>query len=85
MKLAQLKQTLSAFDAVVVCWEEAPGTALLRDALRPVVCNASAGRRVQTAVVVGPEGGLTQEEVDAIIGVQRKRAHGVARVLHSAH
>ncbi len=67
MKLAQLKQTLSAFDAVVVCWEEAPGTALLRDALRPVVCNASADRLVQIAVVVGPEGGLTQEEVDAII------------------
>ena len=35
MKLAQLKEALGAFDAVVVCWEEAPGTALLRDALRP--------------------------------------------------
>ena len=51
-----------------MCWEEAPGTALLRDALRPAVLNASAGHLVRIAVVVGPEGGLAQEEVDAILG-----------------
>lgn len=68
MKLAQLKEALGAFDAVVVCWEEAPGTALLRDALRPAVLSASAGHLARIAVVVGPEGGLSQEEVDAILG-----------------
>ena len=67
MKLAQLKQALAAFDAVVVCWEEAPGTALLRDALCPAVRNAFADRLAKIAVVVGPEGGLTQEEVEAIL------------------
>ena len=68
MKLAQLKEALGAFDAVVVCWEEAPGTALLRDALRSAVLSASAGHLARIAVVVGPEGGLAQEEVDAILG-----------------
>ena len=68
MKLAQLKEALGAFDAVVVCWEEAPGTALLRHALRPAVLSASAGHLARIAVVVGPEGGLAQEEVDAILG-----------------
>lgn len=67
MKLGQLEDALASFDAVVVCWEEAPGTALLRDALRPAVCDASAGRLARIAVVVGPEGGLSQEEVDAIL------------------
>ena len=67
MKLAQLKEALGAFDAVVVCWEEAPGTALLCDALRPAVLSASAGHLARIAVVVGPEGGLAQEEVDAIL------------------
>ena len=67
MKFAQLKEALGAFDAVVVCWEEAPGTALLRNALRPAVLSASAGHLARIAVVVGPEGGLAQEEVDAIL------------------
>ncbi len=67
MKLAQLKEALAAFDAVVVCWEEAPGTALLRNALRPAALNASEDHLARIAVVVGPEGGLTQEEVDAIL------------------
>ena len=46
---------------------EAPGTALLRNALRPAVLNASEGHLARIAVVVGPEGGLAQEEVDAIL------------------
>ena len=67
MKLAQLKESLASFDAVLVCWEEAPGTALLRDALRPASLNATSDRLARIAVVVGPEGGLAQEEVDAIL------------------
>ena len=92
MKLAQLKEALGAFDAVVVCWEEAPGTALLRDALRPAVLSASAGHLARIAVVVGPEGGLSQEEVDAIwdastsnmVSLGPRSAHGTAGIVAPA-
>lgn len=54
--------------AILVCWEEAPGTARLADALHAgmsAVRMGSADARV--AVVVGPEGGLSQNEVDELL------------------
>ncbi|WP_294421691.1 16S rRNA (uracil(1498)-N(3))-methyltransferase [uncultured Senegalimassilia sp.] len=67
MRLSALKDALASFDAVILCWEEAPGTAKLCDALRPVSHIAPSDRLARVAVVVGPEGGLAQEEVDAIL------------------
>ena len=68
MKLAEACAALAGATAVLVCWEEAPGTARLADALHDALartCTPAADARV--AVVVGPEGGLTAREVDALL------------------
>ena len=53
---------LAAAQAVLVCWEEAPQTARLPEALAGVAADGG-----PVAVVVGPEGGLTNREVDALL------------------
>ena len=55
--------------AVLVCWEEAPETASLREAVHDALlatCTPAADARI--AVVVGPEGGLAEEEVCCFLG-----------------
>ncbi|MFR7494903.1 MAG: RsmE family RNA methyltransferase [Adlercreutzia sp.] len=55
--------------AVLVCWEEAPETASLREAVHDALlatCTPAADARI--AVVVGPEGGLAEEEVRCFLG-----------------
>lgn len=55
--------------AVLVCWEEAPETASLREAVHDALlatCTPAADARI--AVVVGPEGGLAEEEVQLLLG-----------------
>ena len=56
MALAQACELLAGATALLVCWEEAPQTAHIAD---------PADARV--GVVVGPEGGLTEREVDALL------------------
>ena len=66
--LAEAAAALAGATAVLVCWEEAPGTARLADALHGALETLrmpAADARV--AVVVGPEGGLTPDEVDALL------------------
>ena len=60
---------LSQATAVLVCWEEAPGTASLSDALSSALaeCACPDASDARIAVVVGPEGGLEQAEVDALL------------------
>lgn len=60
---------LSQATAVLVCWEEAPGTALLSDALSSAfeACACPDASDARIAIVVGPEGGLEQAEVDALL------------------
>lgn len=54
--------------AVLVCWEEAPQTARLAAALqRGLSACCCSVRDARVAVVVGPEGGLTQEEVSVLL------------------
>lgn len=54
--------------AVLVCWEEAPQTARLAAALqRGLSACCCSARDARVAVVVGPEGGLTQEEVSVLL------------------
>lgn len=67
LKLAGVTKALAEFDAVLVCWEEAPGTALLHDALADALSGVSGERTPRIAVVVGPEGGLAPEEVEALL------------------
>lgn len=60
---------LSQATAVLVCWEEAPGTATLSSALSAALeaCACHDAADVRIAVVVGPEGGLEQGEVNALL------------------
>ncbi len=65
---------LRDFDAVLICWEEAPGTCLISEALSCVTerlarVDGAAGSDAvpRIAVVVGPEGGLASQEVDALL------------------
>lgn len=64
-------ERLGAFDAVVVFWEEAAFASTLHDALAHV--EGVVGANV--AVVVGPEGGLSEDEVASLLA-----ANGAARV-----
>lgn len=68
LKLSAVCNVLANFDAVLVCWEEAPGTAVLHDALASALVNAGKPQaEACIAVVVGPEGGLAPEEVKALL------------------
>lgn len=59
---------LSDASAVLVCWEEAPEAARLCDALEKLLPGGARDcAEAPLAVVVGPEGGLSQEEVDALL------------------
>lgn len=58
---------------VLVCWEEAPQTARLREAIDSALAKTCTPRAdAHVAVVVGPEGGLTQGEVDALLSCNRR-------------
>lgn len=60
---------LSDVAAVLVCWEEAPHTAAIVNALAPVLEQTGAPQAPAcVAVVVGPEGGLTNREVEMLLG-----------------
>lgn len=68
--LAEACAWLSEATAVLVCWEEAPHTARIADALGAALeaCACSDPADARVAVVVGPEGGLDPEEVDLLLG-----------------
>jgi 16S rRNA (uracil1498-N3)-methyltransferase len=78
--VADLQVTLLAFDAVLVFWEEAPQTCSLRAALAeasvlPGALDTQCSKNAEgvtcspkkVAIVVGPEGGLAEDEVRAIL------------------
>lgn len=66
--LAQACGLLAQATAVLVCWEEAPQTAHIDEALAAGLSRCAAQPDdARIAVVVGPEGGLTQREVDALL------------------
>lgn len=62
-------QLLADATAVLVCWEEAPSAACLPDALSRALaacaCPDPADARI--AVVVGPEGGIADDEVERLL------------------
>lgn len=60
--------SLADFDIVLVCWEESPLTQTLSRALEGAFEEDCAPvRPMRVAVVVGPEGGLSPEEVDMLL------------------
>jgi 16S rRNA (uracil1498-N3)-methyltransferase len=72
--LGEVSATLGDYDAVLVLWEESSGQGVV-DAIRSAdgvsptsgPTPSAEGRRI--ALVVGPEGGLTQAEVDTLADV----------------
>lgn len=63
---AAAAELLAGATAVLVCWEEAPLSSTIAQALRAgLERSASPAVDARVAVVVGPEGGLTRAEVDA--------------------
>lgn len=68
LALDEACRALANATAVLVCWEEAPGTARLDEALsRSLAELFLPPEDARVAVVVGPEGGLAQREVDALL------------------
>ncbi len=67
--VAEACAALANATAVLVCWEEAPETARLADAIAcgRAACGCSDPADARVAVVVGPEGGLSQREVEAFL------------------
>ncbi len=70
---AEAASLLTEATAVLVCWEEAPLTCKLADALRSALTlSATPAHHARIAVVVGPEGGLTEEEVSLFLGANER-------------
>lgn len=61
----QAVQLLREFDCVLVCWEECPSTKTIAAALEQAFGNAAVAKP-RIAVVVGPEGGLSADEVETL-------------------
>lgn len=65
---AEVASRLTGATAVLVCWEEAPLTCHLQEAIqRALAQTATPALDARVAVVVGPEGGLTEEEVTTFL------------------
>lgn len=68
VSLREACEMLGGATAVLVCWEEAPDSANLREAVQGALAETHApAADARIAVVVGPEGGLAPEEVDALL------------------
>ena len=58
---------------VLVCWEEAPRAASLHEAIEQALAQTrTPAADARVAVVVGPEGGLAQSEVEALLSCNRR-------------
>lgn len=66
---------LAGATAVLVCWEEAPHAARLADAVSSALsATGTLAADARIAVVVGPEGGLAEHEVDALLSCNPRAA-----------
>ncbi len=68
MSVKQAATALEGATCVLVCWEECPATSTIADAIARGMeaCAMGDVRDARIAVVVGPEGGLSAEEVAAL-------------------
>ncbi len=63
-----LLEKLSTCDVVCICWEEAPETASLHEALSSALEKPQTLQMIPSiAVVVGPEGGISPDEVQKLL------------------
>ncbi len=59
--------------AILICWEEAPETAQLHDALTRSLSSCTCHPEdARIAIVIGPEGGLTKKEVDTLLSCSNR-------------
>lgn len=66
--VAQVCDLLAQATAVLVCWEEAPLTCSMREAVSDALASTfTMPADARIAVVVGPEGGLAPDEVERIL------------------
>lgn len=61
-----IPKLLDVYDSCVVFWEEAPTTCTLREALSKERSRLLCGDQCQIAVVVGPEGGISEDEIEQL-------------------
>ncbi len=62
--IERLESALAPCGVRLVAWEEAAGAPSIREALH----GTSVGADVPVAVIIGPEGGWTRSEVEALVG-----------------
>lgn len=67
LDLNEAVRVLSTYDACVVFWEEAEETLTLADALAAAKAIISDGKDCRIAVLVGPEGGIDESEVEHLL------------------
>lgn len=69
MNMSALKTELAEYDAVLILWEEAPQTQYLNTAMADILTNAEVSN---IAIVVGPEGGLSEKEIIELQAIPTK-------------
>lgn len=73
VSIAQAADLFAEATAVLVCWEECPATSTIASALGSAFeeCGVRDVRDARIVVVVGPEGGLSASEVEALTAGRR--------------
>ena len=68
VSVAQATELLSDFTCVLVCWEECPATSIISQAIAKSLATSAIHdiKDARIAVVVGPEGGLSADEVSLL-------------------
>lgn len=61
--LAGLRQSLTGYDLVLLCWEQSP----VSNSIFSLLDKGIIKEGIKIAVIVGPEGGFSEEEVDGMI------------------
>lgn len=73
LSIRQLCEAVAGATAVLICWEEARNTASLREALSGALASTNTlACDARVVVVVGPEGGLENREVEALLACNRR-------------
>lgn len=73
LSVAQAVRAFEDATAVLVCWEECPSTSTIADALDAAFSSVGIvdPSEAKIVVVVGPEGGLSSDEVDRLTSLPR--------------
>lgn len=71
LSVARFCQHAHDFNAIFVCWEEAPLSEHLSSAVMQLAyASAEEAAQLRVALVVGPEGGIDSKEIDALMSCE---------------